>query len=219
VSDFPPIYGITLREQFYRRQITEKHLTERGLQAQWIYGFNGATTGLRASVAHEYKPDGTPIYMHPSVLAVALSHVFALQWACMQGSDEFFIVEDDVVLCDKFKDKWLELRTHVPNEIGVIQAAVACWEDKPAIGINEFLEHRHWPFCAACNWWRRDTAELAQKVIFPLNSPIDILYTSRVFPFVGHAITKERLAYDHSLLARSGKWPSASVTFGGVEKP
>ena len=211
MADFPTIYAITLREQFYRRRETERHLKEHGLEAQWVYGINGMAAGLRPSVAHDYQNDGTPIFAHHSVLAIALSHVIVLQWALNQGKDEFFIVEDDVVLCDGFKKAWLAGRQQIPDDIGVVQVAAVCTEDKPPIPINDFIEHRNWPFCAACNWWRKDTADFALKVLFPLNSPIDIIYAARVFPFVGHAITKERLAYDHSALAKSGKWPSSTL--------
>lgn len=208
MSDLPPTYVITLREFPHRRKATQTHFDESGIRVKWVYGINGSAAGIRSAFPHDYKDDGSAIFIHPKVLAVCLSQVFVLQMALLEGHDEFFVMEDDVVLCDGFKEKWLALRKSLPQDIDVIQCAVTCYEDKPACAINQYLEHRNWPFCCTCNWWRRDAAEFALKTVWPLNSPIDIIFADRVFPFLGHAITRERMAYDHSTMGKSGKWPS-----------
>lgn len=209
MAEFPPIYCMTLRDYFFRRTATQKQFNEHGLEVTWVEGINGTSAGIRPAVAHDYHDDGTPIYIHPKVLAICLSHVWVLQWAIAKGEQEFFIMEDDIVLCEGFKEKWATVRKHIPEDIQVVQCAVTCHEDKPTEPINEYIEHRYYPFCCTCNWWRKSGAEAALQTMQPFNSPCDVIYADRVFPFIGHAVTKEPLAWDHSVMGASGKWPSS----------
>jgi len=203
----PPIYVITLREDSYRRVETQKHFDAQGLMVSWVQGVNGVAAGIASIVPHDSDLTGQRKYVHPTVLGTTISHLFALELALLHGAEEFFIMEDDVVLCDGFKDKWPVTRAAVPDDVDVIQLAVTSAEDKPSSPINDLLEHRYYPFCTTCNWWRRSAAEFAVKVLRPFNSPIDIMLMQRVYPFVGHAITIKPMAWDHSYHAKDGKWP------------
>lgn len=208
MPDFPPVYCLTIREQPYRRHLTDAHLLERGIQAKWVNGIYGPTSGLAPRLGHTFMANGKEEYMHPNLVACVLSHLFGLEMGLADGCDEFFVMEDDVCLEANFKLDWVTNRSLVPNTIDVVQCAIIASEDKPQEPINEFLAHCYYPFCSACNWWRRRGAELAVRNMKPINSPVDIMFMDRVFPFLGHAITTARLAWDHSGSGRTDQWPS-----------
>lgn len=207
MSDFPPIFVITLREDFYRQRETQKHFDALGLKPVWFYGLNGLLAGIEPIVPHAVDHQGLKHFIHSSRIGNAVSHVFALERGLSTDEPEFFVMEDDVVLCDNFREEWANVRATIPDDIDVVQLAVTASSDKPSKPINEFIEHRYYPFCTTCTWWRRSGAEFAVKVMRPFNSPVDIMFMQRVYPFIGHAITIEPMAWDHSQHGKNGKWP------------
>jgi GR25 family glycosyltransferase involved in LPS biosynthesis len=217
MSDFPPIYIITLREDLHRRRETQKHFDSQGLTPVWFNGINGVAAGIASVVPHDSDLSGQRKYIHPSVVGTTISHLFALERGLMSGEGEFFIMEDDVVLCEDFRNSWEKARECIPDDIEVVQLAVTVPEDKPSSPINDIIEHRYYPFCTTCNWWRRSAAEFAVKVLRPFNSPVDIMLMQRVYPFVGHAITIDPMAWDHSYHSKGGKWPR-SVSPSGISE-
>lgn len=198
----PIIFAICLRELPHHRVEAQKMFDRHTLPVTWIEGINGLNAGIRAIAPHDIMPDGNGVHVHPSVICTCISHVMALTYALMSGAKEFFIMEDDVELIDGFEDKWSKVMASKPKDIKVIQCCAVCVDDKPMRPINEFLEHRYYPFSSVCTWWTREAAEFAVRNIAPFSSPLDIIMALRVFPFLGHAITKERLAWDHSTIKR-----------------
>ena len=208
MKDFPPIYVITLREMEYRRVATQKHFERLGLYPQWFYGLNGQAAMLAPIVPHDRQNDGSYIYSHPSRIGNAVSHIFALERGISEA-EEFFIMEDDVVLRDDFPNEWRFIRKHLPASIDVVQLATTHADNELKVPINEFFEHCCYPFCTACNWWSREGAMKTVKMLRPINTHIDVMMIQRVFPFLQHAITTKPIAWDHSCAGKDGRWPSA----------
>lgn len=196
------IFAICLREFPHHRVETQKMFDKQSLPVTWVEGLNGVNSGIRAIAPHDIGAKGEELHAHPSVVCICVSHVMALTFALLSGSKQFFIMEDDVELVEGFDKKWAKVMATKPPNIKVIQCCTVCSEDKAMVPINDFLEHRYYPFSSVCTWWTREAAEFAVRSIAPFNSPLDIIMALRVFPFLGHAITKERLACDRSTLKR-----------------
>lgn len=205
--DFPPVYIVTIKELEYRRPMTQAQFDLYGIKPIWVEGLNAVHLGIRSGVPHEYQKDGTPLFIHPKVLSIAMNHFLTLQRALSDGAEEFFIMEDDVVLSEGFRDKWERISKVVPDDIEVIQCAISCWEDKTKKMLNEHLCHYYYPFNAACNWWRKSGAQFAVQRFPPLGSPADVILADRIYPFIGHANTVLRIASEHSRMGARGKWP------------
>lgn len=208
MPDFPPVLVLNVREHAHRKRHTAAMFERQGIVPRWVDGVNGHTIGLVAAYPHDWDSNGKREYLHPGRIGNCLSQVIAHKIANYCGYDEFFIMEDDVVLADNFQDEWAKVRISMPDGIQVVQCAYNCHEDKEQEPINEHLEHRYHPFCSTCNWWSKAGSDIALRIMYPINSPVDILYAQKVFPFCNHAITIPQLAWDHSGWGKEGKWPS-----------
>jgi GR25 family glycosyltransferase involved in LPS biosynthesis len=212
MKDFPPIYIVTIAELAYRRSKTEDQFTRLGLKPIWVEGINAMRLGIKSFIPHELCRDNTPIYVHPTVLSIGINHYLTLMQALQEGAPEFFIMEDDVLLQGDFVQEWKAIRKSIPDAgIDIVQCTISGYEDKPHERLNEHLCHYFYPFSANCNWWRRTGAQFAFEHFTPISSPADVILATRVYPFIGHAVTVKRLAQDRNLTGLQTRWPSTYI--------
>lgn len=201
-----PVFVITLREEPWKWKTMLPHFREHGIEPKMLYGISGTSLCLRPTNPYAFDLNGNPEYIHPCQAACVLSHITALQCGVLSGADQFIVAEDDAILPAGFMERWTTLAGAIPADLDILQCNVHLAGDKPKERINLEISHCYYPFGAAFNWWRRSAAERAIDMMRPVDTPVDIMFMRRIFPFLNHAIPNEPFIFQRTI---EGKWPSS----------
>lgn len=201
----PPFYVISQDDEPWKMPIALAHLADHGITPKVIHGVNGHLIALRPVNPHEVLRTGAYDYMHPSQVGCVIAHLTALTCACADDVPEFIVAEDDVVLVDGFVDRWAKARYDL-GAADVAQLEHLSAEAYHGTPLNDYWAECHYPFGAACIWWRRETALAALRMLRPIDSPYDIMLVRRVYPFVRHVIAWPAMA---SQRTATGGWSSS----------
>jgi hypothetical protein len=205
--EFPPVIVVTLAEEPWKRPVAENHLLDHGIEAQYLEGIHGMSIGLRTTNPYDFDTKtGHPQYMHMSQMGCALTHRMALAAGLAQGFTEFLIMEDDVILEDDFKEKFIAFRDALPDDAEVAQLQYIHADDKPKIKINSLVGKIAYPFCSSCIWWSAQGAMKAVALLHPIDRPYDLLLSLRVYPFLGYYTPNTPLACQRTI---RNQWPSS----------
>lgn len=188
-----PFYLLTLDEEPLKREFTKKYLLGEGIAPTILSGFVGETLGLRPTNPYSSGVNGDPEYIQTPNVGIALSHLFALKHAVLQGAHEFIIAEDDVVLVEDFVADWNAVRESFPPSMEIVQLEYCCADDKPAEQLSEFVWRCEYPLCSACNWWSKQGAIKAIRQFKIIDAPTDILMVRRIYPFLEHGIVRPQM--------------------------
>lgn len=104
IPTIPPIYVISCRQHAQRRSWAASHYIDHGLDVTIYEAFHGKTWNL------------IPNPMHAGHIANNMSHHSLWQHCYLVGHEEFLVLEDDCRFVDDFRDKYLELRSQVPDD-------------------------------------------------------------------------------------------------------
>lgn len=120
MNKLPRIFCITLKDVPQRRKYVEKHFEEHGLKVDFFDGIHAKNFGLNTVIPYmddqpNWKPgDGPPYYITQGQVGCILSHNMLWRTLSFLPEDEFLIFEDDIKLCDGFKDKFLDYKSRLP---------------------------------------------------------------------------------------------------------
>lgn len=230
MSDFPPVFCLTLAEEPWKEASVREHFKERGIGAIVYHGFHGMLIGLRPTNPFQFDRDGTPEFIHIAQAGCAVSHIAMLKMAIATEATEFICCEDDVDLVEGFKDKWIEVRNDMPSDIDVVQIEYIRnqWNKK----VGENYQPVPMPFteiskglakcagfghCSGATWWRSSAAVKAVTLARPIDGPWDIMLMRKVYPYCNHALCDPPLATQKSA---HGLWPSSiGSSVGGGKSP
>jgi len=144
--NLPKIFCLTLKDTPKRREYAEQHFKQHGLDVEFFDGINGAKFGLRTVIpfmddllSHNpsWKPgDSPPYYITQGHIGCILSHYMLWKTLSYFPDDEFLIFEDDVVLCDSFKEKLIDYKSRLPNDWQYVFVGHCCIPD-------ESCSHKH----------------------------------------------------------------------------
>jgi GR25 family glycosyltransferase involved in LPS biosynthesis len=122
MNTIPKIFCLTLKETPYRKTRAEKHFKEHDLDVTFFEGINARNFGLHTLIPYmddqpNWKPgDSPPYYVSQGQIGCVLSHYMLWKTLSYLNYDEYLILEDDVILCDNFKNKLLEHKSRLPND-------------------------------------------------------------------------------------------------------
>jgi len=138
--NLPKIFCLTLKDTPKRREYAEQHFKQHGLDVTFFEGINAKTFGLRTVIPFmddilsnnpSWKPgDSPPYYITQGHVGCILSHYMLWKTLSYFPDDEFLILEDDVVLCDGFKDKLLDYKSRLPNDWQYVFVGHCCLPDE-----------------------------------------------------------------------------------------
>lgn len=118
----PKIFCLTLKDTPKRREYAEHHFKKQNLEVEFFEGIHGKKFGLSTKIPYlDDTPDwntdcGTPCFITQGHVGCILSHY--MLWKTMQylPFGEYIIFEDDVVLCENFKEKLIYYKSQLPED-------------------------------------------------------------------------------------------------------
>jgi GR25 family glycosyltransferase involved in LPS biosynthesis len=120
----PPTYVISLTRSTDRRERVKAHLDAAGVPFKFFNGFDGAQIGIKSAYAYmrdhppEYWWTHPPFYVGPGIDGLMVTYLALMKMGLMMDLREFLILEDDVVLCDDFVEKYHKARATLPDDYG-----------------------------------------------------------------------------------------------------
>jgi len=140
MTNLPKIFCLTLKDTPKRREYAEQHFKQHGLDVTFFEGVNAKTFGLRTVIPFmdnilfhnpSWKPgDNPPEFITQGHVGCILSHYMLWKTLSYFPDDEFLIFEDDVLLCDGFKDKLLDYKSRLPNDWQYVFVGHCCLPDE-----------------------------------------------------------------------------------------
>jgi len=154
-TTLPRIFCLTLKDTPVRRQYAENHFKQHGLDVTFFEGINAKKFGLTTIIPYmddqpNWKPgDGPPYYITQGHVGCILSHHMLWKTLSYLPDEEFLILEDDVQLCEGFKDKFLDYKSRLPEDWQYVFVGHCCcpsedWRCKQAENI---YTTSHPPLC------------------------------------------------------------------------
>jgi len=137
--NIPKIFCITLKETPHRRAYAEKHFKEHGLEVTFFEGLHAKNFGLNTLIPYLddmpnwYPGDKPPIYIKQGQIGCLLSHFMLWKTLNYLNHDEYLIFEDDVILCDGFKDKFLDYKSQLLDDWQFAYVGHCCFDEKQKI--------------------------------------------------------------------------------------
>jgi GR25 family glycosyltransferase involved in LPS biosynthesis len=184
-------------ELFERRRVTEGHFASHGLNVRWWRGIHGRTIGVQAT-----KANGG---VSPGELGCFLSHYTLWQHLCVNGVREALIFEDDVVLAEKFVDRFATCYEHLPR---CWQFAYVGWSrpDLELRPVNDHIGVMGYPWGTYAYLLRWEALPVLLDGMNEVRMPVDVqLY--EVLPQLRTYCFNPSLVLDRSHL--SGEWPTS----------
>jgi len=174
MSSLPKMFCLTLKETPARRQYAEDHFKQHGLDVTFFEGIHGKQFGLNTVIPYmedqpNWKPgDGPQYYITQGHVGCILSHYMLWKTISYLPDDEYLIFEDDVVLCDNFKEKLLDYKSRLPDDwqyVFVGHCCVAKESDRYKHAENIYTTS-HPPMCTHAYMIKKEST----KVLIETNS-------------------------------------------------
>jgi GR25 family glycosyltransferase involved in LPS biosynthesis len=178
MSDLPKIFCLTLKDTPKRREYAEQHFKQHGLDVTFFEGVNAKTFGLRTVIPFmdnilfhnpSWKPgDNPPEFITQGHVGCILSHYMLWKTISHLPDEEYLIFEDDVVLCDGFKDKLLDYKSRLPNDWQYVFVGYCCLPDESCRykHIDNIYTTSHPPLCTHAYMIKKEST----KVLIETNS-------------------------------------------------
>jgi len=116
MNKLPKIFCLTLKETPKRREYAENHFKQYDLNVEFFEGINGGRFGLKTKIPYkDDNPAGPDYFIKEGKIGCLLSHLMLWKTILHSNYDEILILEDDVVLCENFKEKLIELKNKLPD--------------------------------------------------------------------------------------------------------
>jgi GR25 family glycosyltransferase involved in LPS biosynthesis len=198
----PRTFCITLRETPKRKEETIKYLEQVGLKAEIFEGIHGESFGLKSTIPNYDIIKGREYFITPGAVGCILSHLTLWNILQHQPEDEFFIIEDDIQLCENFFEKFAKFKLELPTDweiahVGYIPAGGENVEMATHVSENVVINN---PTCTHAYLVRKS----ALKTLIDTNqlawSPLDIQIGERSLSKLHHYASKISLVSQRSVL-------------------
>ncbi len=93
---------ITVPELQAERDKAQAHFKERGVNAEFISGIHGVTSGLVTTFNYDYDHPGTQFNVGAKIISLAINHMMAWTACTLLQDETFLILEADA----KFPEDW-----------------------------------------------------------------------------------------------------------------
>lgn len=128
---FPKIFCLTLKDTPKRKEYAKKHFEIHGLDVEFFEGINNHKFGLVTTIPYlddipNWKPGDYEFYISKGQIGCLLSHYMLWKTLSHLPYEEIIIVEDDVILCDDFKNKFQSFKSQLPNDWQYVFIGYCC---------------------------------------------------------------------------------------------
>jgi len=189
---FPRTFCVSLKSASKRRETVSNHLKSHGIDFHLFDAINGPRMGLDTRLSYlddhpDWKPEDGPTYrIGQGVLGCAMSHYTV--WRIMEylNDDYFLVVEDDVELCDGFKEKLMATIENLPSDWQFVFVGHCCL-DPQMLMVREGVAHTpNPPMCTHAYMVRKTAVKHLIETNELMYAPIDIQLKKRTLPTISH---------------------------------
>ena len=205
-TKFPKTFCISLKDYPKRKEYSKNHLEYHGIDAEMFEGINGKKFGLSTKIPYTdddpnwNKDCGTPHFVSQGHVGCILSHY--MLWKIMEylPYNEYLILEDDVVLCDGFKEKLLDVKSRLPGNWQYCFIGHCCLNKENSVHIDEgIIQTEHPPLCTHAYMIKRSALPVLIETNSIAWSHIDIQIQKRSLPHLDYYVLDPPLAEQLSI--------------------
>ena len=153
--------------------VTER-LKGYGVQEfKFFYGFNGAKSGLKATIPYTHDDPSGSEYIGPKHIGCTMSHI--MLWSALELSDEndhWLVLEDDVIFRDGWKESINLALEEAPKDWDMIFAGSCCTQGRVGEKAGHALYRCH-PLCTHAYLVRRKALKALLETVVEISAPID----------------------------------------------
>jgi GR25 family glycosyltransferase involved in LPS biosynthesis len=189
---FPTTFCVSLKRAAERREKVVKHLNERGIEFHLFDAIHASKMGLETRYAYlDDKPnwqpeDGPPYKISQPVLGCSLSHYVIWRIAQYLPDDYFLIVEDDVYLCEGFKDKLIDVITRLPEDWQYVFVGHCCMGNNFTHVRGNIVASTFAPLCTHAYLVKKSALQHLIDTNEMMYAPIDIQLQKRSLTSISH---------------------------------
>jgi GR25 family glycosyltransferase involved in LPS biosynthesis/predicted O-methyltransferase YrrM len=142
-TTLPKTFCITLKDHPKRTEYVENHFKQHDLDVELFEGINAKKFGLSTKIPYTDdhlnwdKDCGTPHFISQGHVGCILSHY--MLWTIMEylPYGEYLILEDDVELCEDFKEKLLDVKSRLPEDWQYCFVGNCCLNKEDSLQIDD----------------------------------------------------------------------------------
>jgi len=189
---FPTTFCVSLKRAAERREKVVKHLKERGIEFHLFDAIHASKMGLETRYAYlDDKPnwqpeDGPPYKISQPVLGCSLSHYVIWRIAQYLPDDYFLIVEDDVQLCEGFKEKLIDVITRLPEDWQFVFIGHCCMGNNFVSVRGNIVASTFAPLCTHAYLVKKSALQHLIDTNEMMYAPIDIQLQKRSLTSISH---------------------------------
>ena len=215
MSDLPKIFCLTLKDTPKRREYAEQHFKQHGLDVTFFEGVNAKTFGLRTVIPFmdnilfhnpSWKPgDNPPEFITQGHVGCILSHYMLWKTISHLPDEVYLIFEDDVILCDRFKDKLLDYKSRLPNDWQYVFVGHCCLPPEDyQIKVNDnIITTTHPPMCTHAYMIKKESIKILIETNSVAWAHIDVQIQKKTLKILKHYVFLPPLADQVSLLKQT----------------
>ena len=215
MTDLPKIFCLTLKDTPKRKEYVEQHFKQHDLDVTFFEGINGKIFGLKTIIPFmddilyhnpNWKPgDCPPTYITSGHVGCILSHYMLWKTISYFPDDEFLILEDDVILCDGFKEKLMDYKSRLPNDWQYVFVGHCCLPDKQYVHKqSDNIYTTSWPpMCTHAYMIKKESIKTLIETNSMAWAHIDIQIQKRSLKLLKHYVFLPSLADQMSLLKQT----------------
>lgn len=189
---FPTTFCISLKSAAQRREIVSKHLKSHGIDFHLFDAIHATKMGLETKLSYlddhpNWKPENGPTYrISQNILGCSISHYTI--WRIMEYLDDdyFLVVEDDVELCDGFKEKLISIIERLPSDWQFVFVGHCCLDPNIFMVCDGVAQTSTPPMCTHAYLVRKTAVKHLIATNELMYAPIDIQLKKRTLPTISH---------------------------------
>lgn len=193
-------FCLTLHEETERTEQSKKYFKEIGLSdVTFFESINATKLGIlpKYQYRRDRKPEDPDYFIGEANLGCSLGHM-ALQMALRLLPDEYFwILENDVLFVDNWKDRFFRALSDVPDDMQVLYVGSCCCLGRPTTHIKGDVYEVKYPLCTHSYIVRHDALETLINIP-RADSPVDISMFDYTLPKLKTYTVLPRIAYQRN---------------------
>jgi len=204
--NLPKIFCLTLKDTPKRREYAENHFKQHDLDVEFFEGINGSKFGLKTKIPYnDDDPNGPDYFIKEGRIGCLLSHFMLWKTIWHNNYDEILILEDDVVLCENFKEKLIELKNKLPDDWQYVFVGNCClvppeYQTSVRDGI---IIPSHPPMCTHAYMIKKSSIPVLIETNSQAWSAVDIQIQKRTLKILKYYVCEPPLAKQLSYIKQS----------------
>jgi GR25 family glycosyltransferase involved in LPS biosynthesis len=216
MNNFPKVFCVTLKDTPVRQNYIKYNLLHQKIDFDFFEGINGRQFGLVTTIPYkEDDPTGPDYFIKAGRIGCLLTHYMLWKTLSYLPYDEFLILEDDVILCDNFKEKFIEFKNQLPLDWQYVFVGNCCLppiEYQTRIS-NNIITSNPPPMCTHAYMIKKSSIETLLDTNHHAWAAVDIQIQKKSLSILKHYIFDPPLADQLSLLKQRNSDENIDTAF------